>query len=107
MYSPAFMKKVGDSLEFSATDLVGYLNYRHLTVLDRAVARHGHSQLVKHLASHLETARGRALDRLATSEAPRATEALHNLAVLQGALTAVREQIENHGLGQGNETRTV
>ena len=32
------MKKVGDSLEFSATDLVGYLNCRHLAVLDRAVA---------------------------------------------------------------------
>jgi hypothetical protein len=32
------MKKVGESLEFSATDLVGYLNCRHLAVLDRAVA---------------------------------------------------------------------
>ena len=32
------MKKVGESLEFSATDLVGYLNCRHLADLDRAVA---------------------------------------------------------------------
>jgi predicted RecB family nuclease len=32
------MKKMGDFLEFSATDLVGYLNCRHLAVLDRAVA---------------------------------------------------------------------
>jgi hypothetical protein len=28
----------------------------------------------------------------------------HGLGVLQGALTAAREQIENHGLGQGDET---
>jgi predicted RecB family nuclease len=32
------MKKVGDSFELSATDLVGYLHCHHLTVLDRAVA---------------------------------------------------------------------
>jgi predicted RecB family nuclease len=32
------MKKIGDSFELTATDLVGYLNCRHLTVLDRAVA---------------------------------------------------------------------
>ena len=32
------MKKVGASFEFSATDLVGYLNCHHLTALDRAVA---------------------------------------------------------------------
>ena len=32
------MKKVGESLEFSAADLIGYLNCRHLAVLDRAVA---------------------------------------------------------------------
>jgi len=32
------MKKVGDSFELSATDLVGYLNCRHLAALDRAVA---------------------------------------------------------------------
>jgi uncharacterized protein len=32
------MKKVGDSFELSASDLVGYLNCRHLTRLDRAVA---------------------------------------------------------------------
>src|ERR1700681_2450493 len=32
------MKKTGDSFELSATDLVGYLNCRHLTELDRAVA---------------------------------------------------------------------
>ena len=32
------MKKVGASFEFSATDLVGHLNCRHLTALDRAVA---------------------------------------------------------------------
>jgi predicted RecB family nuclease len=32
------MKKVGGFLEFSATDLVGYLNCRHLENLDRAVA---------------------------------------------------------------------
>ena len=35
------MKKIGDSLEFSATDLVGYLNCRHLSWLDRAVAEGG------------------------------------------------------------------
>ena len=32
------MKKVGDSFELSAIDLVGYLNCRHLAGLDRAVA---------------------------------------------------------------------
>jgi uncharacterized protein len=32
------MKKVGESFELSATDLVGYLNCRHLAALDRAVA---------------------------------------------------------------------
>jgi hypothetical protein len=32
------MKKVGDSFEPSATDLVGYLHCRHLTVLERALA---------------------------------------------------------------------
>jgi predicted RecB family nuclease len=32
------VKKKGSSFELSATDLVGYLNCRHLTVLDRAVA---------------------------------------------------------------------
>ena len=32
------MKKVGDSFELSATDLVGYLHCHHLTALDRAVA---------------------------------------------------------------------
>ena len=32
------MKKSGQSLEFSATDLVGYLNCQHLSGLDRAVA---------------------------------------------------------------------
>lgn len=34
----AAVKKVGASFEFSATDLVGYLNCHHLTPLDRAVA---------------------------------------------------------------------
>ena len=32
------MKKTGTSFELSATDLVGYLNCRHLSDLDRAVA---------------------------------------------------------------------
>ena len=32
------MKKHGESFELSATDLVGYLNCRHLAELDRAVA---------------------------------------------------------------------
>ena len=32
------MKKVGESFELSATDLVGYLNCHHLAGLDRAVA---------------------------------------------------------------------
>jgi len=32
------VKKVGTSFEFSATDLVGYLNCHHLAALDRAVA---------------------------------------------------------------------
>jgi hypothetical protein len=32
------VKKVGTSIEFSATDLVGYLNCHHLAALDRAVA---------------------------------------------------------------------
>jgi uncharacterized protein len=34
----AAVKKVGSSFEFSATDLVGFLNCRRLTALDRAVA---------------------------------------------------------------------
>ena len=32
------MKRIKDSLELSASDLVGYLNCRHLSKLDRAVA---------------------------------------------------------------------
>ena len=32
------MKRIEGSLELSATDLVGYLNCRHLSELDRAVA---------------------------------------------------------------------
>src|ERR1700674_2771909 len=32
------MRKEGDSFELSATDLVGYLNCRHLSALERAVA---------------------------------------------------------------------
>jgi len=32
------MRKVGNSFELSATDLVGYLNCRHLSALDRSVA---------------------------------------------------------------------
>ena len=32
------MKKVGESFELSATDLVGYLNCHYLAGLDRAVA---------------------------------------------------------------------
>ena len=32
------MKRTGDSLEFSATDLAGYLNCRHLSALERASA---------------------------------------------------------------------
>lgn len=32
------MKKIGETFEFSATDLVGYLNCHHLSRLDRAVA---------------------------------------------------------------------
>jgi len=32
------MKKIGDSFQLSATDLVGYLNCRHLTELDRSVS---------------------------------------------------------------------
>jgi hypothetical protein len=32
------MKKVGDSFELTATDLVGFLYCRHLSNLDRAVA---------------------------------------------------------------------
>jgi len=32
------MKQIGDSIELSASDLVGYLNCRHLSALDRAVA---------------------------------------------------------------------
>jgi 2-hydroxychromene-2-carboxylate isomerase len=32
------MKKTGDSFQLNATDLIGYLNCRHLAALDRAVA---------------------------------------------------------------------
>ena len=32
------MRKIGGSFELTATDLVGYLNCRHLSELDRAVA---------------------------------------------------------------------
>jgi uncharacterized protein len=32
------MKQAGESFELTATDLVGYLNCRHLSELDRAVA---------------------------------------------------------------------
>src|SRR5579862_3644914 len=32
------MRKTGDSFELSASDLIGYLNCRHLAALDRAVA---------------------------------------------------------------------
>jgi uncharacterized protein len=32
------MRKFGDTFQLSASDLVGHLNCRHLTALDRAVA---------------------------------------------------------------------
>ena len=32
------MRKTGDAFQLSASDLIGYLNCRHLAVLDRAVA---------------------------------------------------------------------
>jgi uncharacterized protein len=32
------MRRSGDSFELSASDLIGYLNCRHLAALDRAVA---------------------------------------------------------------------
>jgi hypothetical protein len=32
------MRKNGDSFDLSATDLVGYLNCRHLSALEKAVA---------------------------------------------------------------------
>ncbi len=35
----SFMRKTAGSLEFTATDLVGFLNCRHLSSLDLAVAR--------------------------------------------------------------------
>ncbi len=35
---PELMEKIGGSSRLSAGDLVGYLNCRHLTALDRAVA---------------------------------------------------------------------
>jgi len=38
------MRLAGASLEFSATDLVGFLQCRHLTELDRAVARGEHAR---------------------------------------------------------------
>ena len=41
-----FMKRTGDSLEFSATDLAGYLNCRHLSTLERAAAEGGPSRPV-------------------------------------------------------------
>jgi hypothetical protein len=56
------MKKVGDSFDLSATDLVGYLNCHHLAALDRAVAasltshqakRGAIQQLKRDLVAHL------------------------------------------------------
>lgn len=55
------------------------------------------------LRANLETARLKAVETLAAKESAISPEALRDLATLQAALTAVREEIETHGgrLGWG------
>ncbi len=63
------------------------------------------SSPIHQLRANLEAARLEAVENLAKGGAP-AAEALQKLAVLQAALTAVREEIDVHEvrLGGGGET---
>lgn len=56
---------------------------------------------VNALRANLETARLKAVEALAAREGAFSTDALQELATLQGALTAVREEIKAHGLRLG------
>jgi hypothetical protein len=60
---------------------------------------------VQTLRANLEAARLKAVERLAATEGAFSAEALRELAALQAALTAVREEIEAHGgrMGWGSE----
>jgi hypothetical protein len=53
------------------------------------------------LRGQLEALRVQTLDRLAASEAPLTTDALQELAAIQAALTAVREEMQSRGVGWG------
>jgi hypothetical protein len=57
------------------------------------------------LRANLETARLKAVEALAATDGAFSTDRLGELATLQAALTAVREEIEAHGtrLGWGDE----
>jgi hypothetical protein len=60
---------------------------------------------VHDLLANLEAARLRVVETLAGKEAPPTPDALRELATIHAALSAVREEIEPHGvrLGWGNK----
>jgi len=62
---------------------------------------------VQALRANLEAARLKAIEVLAATNAPYSTDALHQLASLQAALTAVTEAIATHGptVGWGSSER--
>ena len=57
------------------------------------------------LQANLEAARLKVVETLAGKESPPTSDALRELATIHAALSAVREEIETHGvrLGWGNE----
>ncbi len=61
---------------------------------------------IHELRAYLETARLKAIQELATQGGAPPADALQGIALLQAALTAVREEIESHEaqLGGGAET---
>jgi hypothetical protein len=61
------------------------------------------------LRANLETARLKALETLAAKEGALSPDTLRELAALQAALTAVREEIAAHSarLGWGDESEAV
>jgi hypothetical protein len=60
---------------------------------------------VHDLQANLEAARLKVIETLAAKDGPPAPDALRELATIHAALSAVREEIETHGvrLGWGNK----
>ena len=100
-----FMKRTGDSLEFSATDPVGYLNCRHLPELERAAAE-GRLRRPVVRNPFLDALRERGLshernyvERLANAEVVAADEAIPETleAMKRGAGAIVQGAIRRNG----------